>query len=54
MDNEQLKNDAQKVWEWLRHPDWAETFNQKDILDWIESRPSAEVARLLTAHGGRP
>lgn len=26
--------------EWMRKPDWAETFSFGDIVDWINDRPT--------------
>jgi hypothetical protein len=45
---EQAKADAQAIYEWLREPDFAEFFGNKELADWLNRRPSGKAKRLST------
>jgi hypothetical protein len=45
---EQAKADAQAIYEWLREPDFAEFFGNKELANWLNRRPSGKAKRLST------
>lgn len=45
---------ADKLWEWIRDPDWADVFGVKQIADWINDRPCSAVSQIQHTLSGVP
>jgi hypothetical protein len=51
-----MSMDAQKLYDWIREPDWAEHVDLTWLLNWVERRPLSEAFRLTKKEDldGRP